>query len=107
MGGAENAAGGRERSRVPCPARGTRGSESESRAEDEGDRPAGALAVDILQSFLDQPVDIRESILETQLELTHHFDRTQPDEHAGRRAEAERPGLLEELAILRRQSRRG
>jgi hypothetical protein len=66
----------------------------ESSRRPEVNRPAPALVVDVAKALLDEPVDIGQAADETELDLTHHLDRSNADEHAGGRSQAERPRLL-------------
>src|SRR3954471_11539283 len=83
-----------------------RRSEPDARADEKRERPARTVAVNISQAFLDEPVHVRQASQVTDLRLGHHLDGTDTNEEAGSRPQTDRPRLLEELAILRCQSRR-
>ncbi len=78
--------------------------ESDPRAQQNRERPARALAVDVAQPFFDQPVHVRQPSHEAELRFGHHLKGTDADQYTAGRPQAERPGFFEKLAVLRGKS---
>src|SRR5262245_41758063 len=76
------------------------GSKAKPGTDEDRERPARALAVDVAQSLLDEPVDVGQTAHITELDLAHELDGAEGYKHAAGRTKVERPRLLEELAVL-------